>query len=339
MQQHSIWFGMDQRQHGELVISTSKPSGYTKCLGEESVSHINPPRTWQLIAWQRDWVQAASLRSWKTYVSLTTNPPSHSLSRECQVSNYFNVYTCLPHVEQRFHLSMSILFSMYIWIHQEYMAVTMFGWFESMLNAWCHPPISVEWWSDWDRIMRACSAWQCGLAISWPIHDSTVRSVPIRGQPPPVSVECMSQREPSMESTHGCALSMVYGICCMYVYCMLEPLVVQTLLLPFRLCQIVDLAVRNGCSKVLMSVWWHWHCCNQSSLRTCASMVTTLTTLMSILFQLQSSWGWTVLTISLSQQMWYSFPFMFSFVQSMPHSGSDSRLWIQQVCVLSRTDC
>ena len=25
----------------------------------------------------------------------------------------------------------------------------------------------------------------------------------------------------------------------------------QTLLLPFRLCQIVDLAVRNGCSKVL----------------------------------------------------------------------------------------
>ena len=25
--------------------------------------------------------------------------------------------------------------------------------------------------------------------------------------------------------------------------------------------------------------------------------------------------------------MWYSFPFRFSFVQSMPHSGSDSRLW------------
>ena len=43
--------------------------------------------------------------------------------------------------------------------------------------------------------MRACSARQCGLAISWPIHDSIVRSVPIRDQPPPVSVECMSQRE------------------------------------------------------------------------------------------------------------------------------------------------
>ena len=58
----------------------------------------------------------------------------------------------------------------------------------------------------------------------------------------------MSQREPSMEFS-GCALSMVYGICCMNVYCMLEPIVVQTLLLPLRLCQIVDLAVRNGCFK------------------------------------------------------------------------------------------
>ena len=47
---------------------------------------------------------------------------------------------------------------------------------------------------------------------------------------------------------------MVYGICCMSVHCMVKPLVMQTLLLPFRLCQIVDLAVRNGCSKVLMSV-------------------------------------------------------------------------------------
>ena len=31
---------------------------------------------------------------------------------------------------------------------------------------------------------------------------------------------------------------------------MTKPLVMQTLLPPFRLCQIVDLAVRNGCSKV-----------------------------------------------------------------------------------------
>ena len=43
--------------------------------------------------------------------------------------------------------------------------------------------------------MRACSARQCGLAISWPIHVSIVRRVPIRDQPPPVIVECMSQRE------------------------------------------------------------------------------------------------------------------------------------------------
>ena len=38
----------------------------------------------------------------------------------------------------------------------------------------------------------------------------------------------------------------------MCVHCMTKPLVIQTLLLPFRPCQIVDLAVRNGCSKVLM---------------------------------------------------------------------------------------
>ena len=34
MQQHSIWFGMDQRQHGEHVISASKHCGFTRCLGE-----------------------------------------------------------------------------------------------------------------------------------------------------------------------------------------------------------------------------------------------------------------------------------------------------------------
>ena len=45
------------------------------------------------------------------------------------------------------------------------------------------------------RNMRACSARQCGLAISWPIHDSILRNVPVRDQPPPVSVESMSQSE------------------------------------------------------------------------------------------------------------------------------------------------
>ena len=43
-------------------------------------------------------------------VSSTTKPPSHALSRECQFSIYFNVHMCLPHVEQPFHLSMSIMF-------------------------------------------------------------------------------------------------------------------------------------------------------------------------------------------------------------------------------------
>ena len=65
----------------------------------------------------------------------------------------------------------------------------------------------------------------------------------------------MSQSEPFYGILPAQTLSMVYGICCMIVHCMSEPLVMQTLLLPFRLCQIVDLAVRNGCSKVLMSVW------------------------------------------------------------------------------------
>ena len=49
MQQHSIWFGMDQRQHGEPVTSASKRFyGYIRCLGEEFDSHINLPQTWQL---------------------------------------------------------------------------------------------------------------------------------------------------------------------------------------------------------------------------------------------------------------------------------------------------
>ena len=33
--------------------------------------------------------------------------------------------------------------------------------------------------------------------------------------------------------------------------------------------------------------------------------------------------------------MWYSFPFKFSFVQSMLHYGSNSRLWIQQACAFT----
>ena len=48
MQPHSTWSEMDQRQHGELVISASRPYGYIGCLGEGSNSHINLPQTWQL---------------------------------------------------------------------------------------------------------------------------------------------------------------------------------------------------------------------------------------------------------------------------------------------------
>ena len=43
--------------------------------------------------------RVASLRSRMTYVSSTTKPPSHALSRECQVSNFYNVHMCLSHVE------------------------------------------------------------------------------------------------------------------------------------------------------------------------------------------------------------------------------------------------
>ena len=41
------------------------------------------------------------------------------------------------------------------------------------------------------------------------------------------------------------------------------------------------------------------------------------------------------MTISLSQQIWFSFLSRFSFVQSMLHCRSDSRLWIQQVCAFT----
>ena len=43
MQQHSIWSGMDQRQHGEPVTSMLRHYGYIKCRGEGSSSHINLP--------------------------------------------------------------------------------------------------------------------------------------------------------------------------------------------------------------------------------------------------------------------------------------------------------
>ena len=139
---------------------------------------------------------------------------------------------------------------------------------------------------------------------------------------------------PSMESLPARALSMVYGICCMFVHCMPEPLVMQTLLLPFRLCQIVDLAVRNGCSKVLMSVWWHWHCCNRLSLRTCASMVQCRPcscNCPAVAKQLRMNCFDDLFVPTDMVQ----FSIQFSFVQSMPHSGSDSRLWIQRVCAFT----
>ena len=69
--------------------------------------------------------------------------------------------------------------------------------------------------------MRACSARQCGLADSRPIHESDLRSVPVRDQPPPVIVECMSQSERFHGINPLCLTrSMVYGICCVSVHCM-----------------------------------------------------------------------------------------------------------------------
>ena len=37
MQQHSTWSEIDQRQHGELVISALRPYGYIRSLGEDQL--------------------------------------------------------------------------------------------------------------------------------------------------------------------------------------------------------------------------------------------------------------------------------------------------------------
>ena len=126
-------------------------------------------------------------------------------------------------------------------------------------------------------------------------------------------------------------------VACVYIT-WLNHLWSKTLLLPFRLCQIVDLAVRNGCSKVLMSVWWHWHFCNRLSTRTCASMVTMLTLLVLFVLQLPCSWGLTVLTISLSQQIWFSFPSNFP-LYSPCLIVDPTAVWWSSKCVLSHTHC
>ena len=47
---HSIWSGMDQRQHGEPVTSASEHYGCIRCPGEESSSHTNLLLRWQPIA-------------------------------------------------------------------------------------------------------------------------------------------------------------------------------------------------------------------------------------------------------------------------------------------------
>ena len=60
------------------------------------------------------------------------------------------------------------------------------------------------------------------------VSDSEVFQV--RDQPPPVIVECMSQRELFYGIHPLClTLSMVHGICCMRVHCMTKPLVMPDL--------------------------------------------------------------------------------------------------------------
>ena len=55
------------------------------------------------------------------------------------------------------------------------------------------------------------------------VSDSEVFQ--IRDQPPPVIVECMSQSELFYGISSLClTLSMVYGICCMCVHCMVNHL-------------------------------------------------------------------------------------------------------------------
>ena len=163
-QQHSIWFGMDQRQHGEHVISASKPCGpFTRCLGEGSNSHINLPLTWPLTVWQREWVRVASLRSRMTYVSSTTNLHHMLCLVSAKFSHYFNIHMCLPHVEQPFHLSMFILFLCTYEFIESLRLTRCLGDSNLCSMSWRPPPVIVEWQSDWGRIMRACSAWHCGV--------------------------------------------------------------------------------------------------------------------------------------------------------------------------------
>ena len=75
----------------------------------------------------------------------------------------------------------------------------------------------------WFRLVK-CSMFMASLRLT--LWSAWVRVNPAR--------ECLCL-----------TLSMLYGIYCMCVHCMTKPLVMQTLLLPFRPCQIVDLAVRN----------------------------------------------------------------------------------------------
>ena len=79
------------------------------------------------------------------------------------VSNYFNVYGFSHVTSNRSPVRLWIVWSMYIRIHVESKADTMFRWFESMVyeetsSAW-HCGVNVLR----DPCLCACSAWHCGV--------------------------------------------------------------------------------------------------------------------------------------------------------------------------------
>ena len=98
--------------------------------------------------------------------SMWFHSASFALSRECHGFKLFQCTLFSPHVTHSVPLRLCILFSMYIVIHVESKADTMFGWFESIVygetsSAWHCGVIVLQ-----ERIMSACSAWHCGVVAS-----------------------------------------------------------------------------------------------------------------------------------------------------------------------------
>ena len=90
------------RNESETAWRTRHISVKALWLHQMSRTHINVPPKWQLTAQRRDSERVDCHRARKTFVLLMTrmsllrsmwlHSTSFALSRECQVSNYFNVH-------------------------------------------------------------------------------------------------------------------------------------------------------------------------------------------------------------------------------------------------------